>query len=225
MPSAGRHRPSGAPVGCFAGVISALVSRRPRRAVVASCRANSSLRVPSGTRAARLKREILRFNDELKRKNFPRRADKDCFLKDESPAAEERMNVVNVARAARGGGDSRDLRSRFVANRCFSSVRPGWSAQRKPGAGRRLSGDFQGGCTPPWIIFLPTFWIMPKSRGHRGLSGEEVRESFNPQSSTAPQAKRKRFSRTESPPGSRVKSAACPPPYSWRQRNGRPSAR
>ena len=32
------------------------------------------------TPRARLKREILRFNDELKRKYFPRRADRDCFL-------------------------------------------------------------------------------------------------------------------------------------------------
>ena len=31
------------------------LSRRPRRAVVASCRANSSFRVPSGTRAPALK--------------------------------------------------------------------------------------------------------------------------------------------------------------------------
>ena len=76
----------------------------------------------------------------------------------------------------------------------------------------KCRGISKGDVSPPWIIFLPTFWIMPKSRGHRGLSGGEERESFNPQSSTAPQAKRKRFSRTESPPGSRVKSAARFPP-------------
>ena len=94
------------------------------------------------------------------------------------------------------------------------------SCARSPGAGRLIRfrsylnvgrGISKGDVSPPWIIFLPTFWIMPKSRGRRGLSGEEERESFNPQSSTAPQAKRKRFSRTESPPGSRVKSAARPP--------------
>ena len=87
------------------------------------------------------------------------------------------------------------------------------SCARSPGAGRLIRfrsylnvgrGISKGDVSPPWIIFLPTFWIMPKSRGRRGLSGEEERESFNPQSSTAPQAKRKRFSRTESPPGSRV---------------------
>ena len=77
---------------------------------------------------------------------------------------------------------------------------------------RKKRGISKGDVSPSWIIFLPTFWIMPKSRSHRGLSGEEERESFNPQSSTAPQAKRKRFSRTESPPGSRVKSAARFPP-------------
>ena len=52
IPGAGRRRPPGAPVGCFAGVISALVGRRPRRAVVDSCRANSSFRVPLGPTGA-----------------------------------------------------------------------------------------------------------------------------------------------------------------------------
>jgi hypothetical protein len=76
-------------------------------------------------------------------------------------------------------------------------------------------GPFRGlakGAQPSWLRSLPTFCRITESRSPRGLSGGEERESFNPQSSTAPQAKRKRFSRTESPPGSRVKSAARFPP-------------
>ena len=96
IPRAGRHRPPGAPVGCFAGVILALVgpppaqgsrsllpsqlqlssAERPHRGFCWVCVAKCSEK----SRAPRLKREIPRFNDELKRKNFPRRADKDCFL-------------------------------------------------------------------------------------------------------------------------------------------------
>ena len=68
------------------------------------------------------------------------------------------------------------------------------------------------GAESPWMRSLPTFCRIAESRSPRGSSGGEERESFNPQSSTAPQAKRKRFSRTESPPDSRVKSAARPPP-------------
>ena len=85
------------------------------------------------TPRARLKREILRFNDELKRKNFPRRAVKARlaekyggsrrFLsKSELPPAglSEQTPVFGcraAPRAAGGGGDSRDLRSRFVARK------------------------------------------------------------------------------------------------------------
>ncbi len=59
------------PVGCFAGVLSALFRPPPAQGSRSLLSSKPNFRVPSGTRAPRLKREILRFNDELKRKNFP----------------------------------------------------------------------------------------------------------------------------------------------------------
>ena len=67
--------------------------RRPRRAVLA--------RRDSSTRAPRFKREIPRFNDELKRKNFPRRAVNACGVQLGSGGAVFRSTPAEVARAQR----------------------------------------------------------------------------------------------------------------------------
>ncbi len=59
------------------------------------------VRVLSGTRAPRFKREIPRFNDELKRKNFPRRAVNACGVQLGSGGAVFRSTPAEVARAQR----------------------------------------------------------------------------------------------------------------------------
>ena len=104
----------------------------------------------------------------------------------------------------------RPLRCRWALQPGFCRASRGWAQGRIFSVGDSLPsrGGMAKGAKTPWLRSLPTFCRITESRSPRGSSGGEERESFNPQSSTAPQAKRKRFSRTESPPGSRVKSAA-----------------
>jgi hypothetical protein len=83
-------------------------------------------------RAPRLKREIHRFNDELKRKNFPRRAAKDCFL------ARMASTECREAPPARRKGGPRGL-SAVLACRDSSTARRALSSEIVQTQGTRLN--------------------------------------------------------------------------------------
>ena len=74
-------------------------------------------------RAPRLKREILRFNDELKRKNFPRRAANDCCFGSAGPSDAQHRPLAASTRP-RAGAQSKK----------FATGRSGSRAERHPRA-------------------------------------------------------------------------------------------
>ena len=132
LPSAGRHRPPGVRAvparrdsstarDCWSrNLVKQLTLFDQVPPARGPCRLQPAgpVRVPSGTRAPRLKREIPRFNEELKRKYFPRRAGRDCF----SPEWPTRYEVSLAHRehaAPRGSAvpssPARDCWSRMLA--------------------------------------------------------------------------------------------------------------
>ena len=192
IPSAERHRPRGAPVGCFAGVLFALVGgpaglrpvllpvgiarpradgdgfspewtvkrpvgRRPRRAVPACCRANSSFRVPSGP-------------------------------------ARHALGAIQLFRTWRNRMNRPGARPTTVGRSSFSGRAPeNWAASRKSA----LRRSARAAATPGGARNSSALVAFPAGVGPPFLTCQASKPPNHPTGAF----------------------------YSWRQRNGRPSAR